>query len=350
MLPQHLVKAGLLTLVLVIAFVMCWEFFLRQKGYSVSYDDNAALWADKRKAVYQPTDKATVFIGSSRIKFDLDIPTWEKRTGQKAVQLAMVGSSPLPVLDHLAKDENFHGRLVISVTEGLFFSTRGREMPSEFIAFYDDWTPSQKASFQLNHLLESKFVFLDKDNFSINNYLSELPISERPGTYNGPDFPWEFDKTSFERQSLMDDRFMADTNLQKQVQNVWAGFAKRFRGGPTTGKTLDSIMLAIKQSVDKIKARGGEIIFVRPPSSGPYWQGENKAFPRNVYWDKLLAITKSPGIHFKDYPAISSFVCPEFSHLSPKDAIVFTEHFVRILNEKGLISGKQMALQTPHQN
>ena len=71
--------------------------------------------------VYESKDKATVFIGSSRIKFDLDIPTWESLTGNHAIQLANVGSSPRPVMEDLANDPNFKGRLVVDVTEGLFF-------------------------------------------------------------------------------------------------------------------------------------------------------------------------------------------------------------------------------------
>ena len=127
---------------------------------------------------------------------------------------------------------------------------------------------------------------------------------------------------------------MADTNQWNQQRQVWAGFARANRNPPISGKPLDSIMLMVKTSVDKIKARGGEVIFVRTPSSGPYWDGEQKGFPREKYWDRLLIETNSKGIHFMDYPEISSYQCPEFSHLSPDDAIDFTKHFVNILKTK----------------
>ena len=61
-------------------------------------------------------------------------------------------------------------------------------------------------------------------------------------------------------------------------------------------------------------------------------QGENIVFPREKYWDRLLAETQCPGIHFMDYPAIAHFDCPEFSHLQLKDAVTFTKEFVKILN------------------
>ncbi|MGB5007283.1 MAG: hypothetical protein WBO39_10125 [Ferruginibacter sp.] len=119
---RHFTKAGILALVLVIAALLCWELYVRSRGFDTAFDDNTALWSDKRKMVYEPADKSTVFIGSSRIKFDLDIPTWEQITGDHAIQLACVGSSPVPVLEDLANDKQFAGKLVIDVTEGLFFS------------------------------------------------------------------------------------------------------------------------------------------------------------------------------------------------------------------------------------
>ena len=93
-------------------------------------------------------------------------------------------------------------------------------------------------------------------------------------------------------------------------------------------------MTAVKTSIDKIKARGGEVVFIRTPSSGPFLMGEAKGFPREKYWDRLLAETHCKGIHFQDFPAISQYECPEFSHLSPEDAIDFTKHFVDLLKSE----------------
>lgn len=76
----------------------------------------------------------------------------------------------------------------------------------------------------------------------------------------------------------------------------------------------------------------------RTPSSGPFWMGEQMGFPRAKYWDRLLALTGCPGIHFADYPAVASFVCPEWSHLKPADAVTWTINLVDILQkEKGWV-------------
>ncbi len=338
---NSLLKSAVLTLVIVITVVTFWEISLRRSGVTLTYDDGPPLWSNKRAMVYEPKDKAVVFIGSSRIKYDLDIPTWNKITGIHAIQLAVEGSSPRPALEDLANDPNFKGRLIVDVTEGLFFSNAppNVETPNKFVKYFHDETPAQKASFFLNKPLESQFVFLDKDYFSLNGQLDALEIPSRPGVFMMPTFPINFSCTSFDRQEYMTSTFATNTNQLNKVKGNWQFFASLSKGAPPMSeKELNSIFESVRKAIDKIKARGGEILFVRTPSSGPYLQGENMGFPREKYWNKLLAVTNCPGIHFLDYPTINHFVCPEFSHLTRPDAITFTKHFIEILeNDKGWI-------------
>ncbi|HUS01052.1 MAG TPA: hypothetical protein VMY77_04960 [Chitinophagaceae bacterium] len=333
---KNFVKAGILTLILVIISIGSWEFYLRNKGITIAYDDGKELWSDKRAKVYAPSDEATVFIGSSRNKYDLDTDTWRSLTGEEPIQLAFEGASPLPILDDLANDQKFKGKLMIDVTEGLFFSLfspLGARV-TDGIKYFKDRTPAQNFSFKVNHILESQLVFLDKDYLSLNALLSKV-VPPRPGVYPDPDFPMEFGRITFDRQDKMTDRFVADTNLQNKVKGIWGSFAKLASTiPPPTPAQIDSIFTTVKNDINKIKARGGQIIFVRTPSSGPYLMGEKMVFPREKYWDKLLALTNCPGIHFEDYPAIAHFQCPEFSHLSPSDAIVFTKNLIKILEEE----------------
>ena len=329
-------KAGILMLILVAVSLVSWEFYVRNKGFDLSYDDAGPLWTDKRKQVYESPDQSTVFIGSSRIKFDLDIQTWENITGDHAVQLACVGSTPLPILKNLADDKKFAGKLVIDVTEGLFFSgsPNNADRPLTNLSYYKDETPAQWASFQLNHLLESKLAFLDKDRLSLNAMLSETHIRNRPGVFEFPGFPPGFGHVKFNRQEYLTDKFITDTAQQNRVKGVWRFVKEMSKEPPASGAKLDSILLSVKTDVDKIKARGGLVIFVRTPSSGPFLQGELKGFPREKYWERILSTTQSTGIHFLDYPAIAHFECPEFSHLTQSDAILFTGEFIRILTEE----------------
>jgi hypothetical protein len=332
-------KAALLMVVIVIAVVGSWEIFLRQKGVDASYDDAPALFAHARTRIYQPADKATVFIGSSRMKYDLDIADWEKDTHTEAIQLSCIGSTPIPVLVDLANDPQFKGRLVVDVTEILFFSNNPffAERPAKGLKYFKDFTPAQKASLGLDRVVESQLVFLDKDNYSLNAELDKLEIPNRPGFFAMPLFPMEFERTGFSRQSYMQEKMVADTNLQNRVKGIWDFLGNAMRAAPPTSeKDLEDIFNTVKTSVDKIKARGGEVIFTRTPSSGRFLMGENMGFPRAKYWDKLLTVTGCSGIHFADYPPLSQLVCPENSHLSPAGSLVYTQSLISILQkEKG---------------
>ena len=193
-------KRTAITMALIVAgFLVIWEIYLRQSGTDLAFDDGDALWAYHRDKVYGPIENSTVFIGSSRIKFDLDMDEWESITGDHPVQLSCVGSSPLPVLYDLAADEDFKGKLIVDVTEGLFYSpTRGASRnPKKYIEYYHDITPAQRASFVLTRPLESGFVFLDKDNYSLNALLDKMEIKKQARCIYVPGFSKGFRKDLF---------------------------------------------------------------------------------------------------------------------------------------------------------
>ncbi len=331
-------KAGILTLVLVITALGSWEFYLRHKGIAVDYDDDEALWSNQRPRVYEPQDKVTVFIGSSRIKYALDIPTWESITGNHAIQLANVGSDPRPVLDDLANDPKFKGNLVVDVMEALFFSefAPNDELTAKKIAYFKTRTPAERCNFQLDHALESRFVFLDKFNFSANALLDELEIPNRPGVFAMPLFPRDFERVRFDRQSYMTERFLAEPRLQNRVKGIW-GFLMKVFPPPITGPRLDAILNSVKISVDKIKARGGHVLFVRTPCSGPDVRRRKQGLStcRLLHSFAGVATECQVGIYFSDYPALAHFrVSRNFHHLRPSDAVIFTKELARDQVEK----------------
>jgi hypothetical protein len=142
----------------------------------------------------------------------------------------------------------------------------------------------------------------------------------------------------------MTPRFVEDTSLQNQVTAIWMMFGRMNTTPPASGPTLDSILISVKECTDKIRARGGQVLFVRTPSSGPAKEGEGKGFPREKYWDRLLSFTGCPGIYYGDYPATANFICPEWSHLKPADAVIYTKNLVKILQEeKGWSFNKKTA-------
>lgn len=337
---SHLSKASILALIITIIFTCWWEFYWRNRGFTVSYNDDKVLWAKKRSQVYQAPNLSTVFIGGSRIKFDLDIATWEHVTGENAVQLALVGTPARIILRDLSNDLNFKGKLIIDVAEAQFFSydsVRRERLAREGLEYYAKETPAQKVSASIDYTLESKVIFLEEGRFGLTRLLNGLGLKNRPGIIIPGMFPLEFSQTTIDRQNFMTPMFLADSNLQKAQIEAWKLGIVITRKSPTIkGEALISFFKDYKTSIDKIRSRGGTVLFVRPPSTGVCLQSEKELFPREKYWDQLLAYTNTPGIHFSDYPELADFKCPERSHLSPGDAALFTNSLIKILHqEKG---------------
>ncbi len=330
-------KTVWLTLGLVLVFVVGWESYWRGQHYELSYNDDVNLWAATRREIYQSSPARPVLIGSSRVKFDLDLTTWQRITGQKPVQLSLVGTSPRPVLTDLGNDPNFRGTLLIDVTEGLFFAPTGsfpEKAAAERIKAYPHWSLSEQVAFRVNRLLESKLLFLDNQQLTISPLLKKLPIPDRAGVWTGPTFPDDIEVVTPDRQTIWTARFLADTSLQNQVKHTWQDIVAHSPKDPLPAPLLTRIMDETKHSVDQIRARGGRVLFIRTPSDGWVYEGEKHAFPRAQYWDRLLAHTQTPGIYFADYPALSQFHCPEWSHLTTADAVRFTEALIPIVRQK----------------
>jgi hypothetical protein len=337
MTATNLARPAILMAFLTIIAVISWEFHLRQQGVGITYNDSQELWADKRSRIYQDPKKATVFIGSSRIKYALDISSWQRITGREAVQLAMEGKSPLSVLEDLANDPEFKGNLVVDVTELFYYSLDPafNGEPKVNIKYFHDQTYAQKIGFQLNRALESKFVFLNEKSLSLSAKLGDISVKDRNGVYMPPKFPMEFINNGFERQSKMEPEFLSSPQKLEKVRSVWVMIMEMIKNSPPpTENPVPKVIKITKDAVEKIRGRGGDVVFVRTPSSGPFYEMERKTFARSVFWDPLLTATKCEGIHFMDHAEMNHLDCPEWSHLSPKQAIEFTASFIRLLPSK----------------
>jgi hypothetical protein len=330
-------KSLLITLLATSVLFGCYEWYLRQSRYIVSYDDEGGLFADIRRKIYQPADQATILTGSSRIKFGLDLETWQKETGEAAIQLANVGSSGMLILQDLAEDEAFTGKVLIDVTESTHFDLAGRSnrRPQEKIDYYKKETIAQRWSFLLNDLLESGLVFLDKENFSLSAHLKKIPFPKREGKMEFPPYPTDFGRISRGRQESMEINFTSDTAQIGQMKNVWLGITSfSSKMAETPQAQVDSVIMLYKSSIEKIEARNGQVVFVRMPSSGKLRELEKMYFPQEKYWSRLLELTGAKGIHFEEEPSLKDFICVEHSHLSKEDSKAYTMALIQVLKRE----------------
>src|SRR5882672_3822651 len=246
-------KSSIAAAVLITAFIVFWEYYWRNKGYTITYNDDKVIWATTRKQIYDPG--TTVFIGDSRVKFDIDLPTWKALTGEDAVQLAMVGTSPRPVLHNLANDPHFKGKVIMGASEPALYSfdTTQREISArDGIEYYNKETPAQKLNASLDFALESKLVFLEEGKFGLNALLNTLPIPNRPGAFIRTGPPRQFSSSDFSRQSSETPQLLKDTSLQHATIKYWTLSASRVKTKPISGDTLIAFFEQFKNSMDKI--------------------------------------------------------------------------------------------------
>jgi hypothetical protein len=94
---------------------------------------------------------------------------------------------------------------------------------------------------------------------------------------------------------------------------------------PDIQQIVDRASTRVANDVAKIRARGGNVVFVRFPASGPAYSSEARSFPRSLSWEPLLHKTGATGVNFADHPQLQGYNLPEWSHMSAADAPRFTQ-------------------------
>jgi len=340
---HHWMLLALLSIVITAGLTLGWELYCRSQGYEASLNDSPDLWASRRVIVDEEPSR-TVLIGSSRILFDFDMDVYEKAMGERPLQLATVGTNPLLYLEDLADHPKFSGTVIVGVVPGLFMAPGGPpvEAPQKHLKRYRDWSPTQKAGHYISRILERRLAFLNEEDLTLNQLLIKFKLPNREKVKAPPELPPHFHTVNEERQGGMTDFAENSTALQKRIQQIWLPLfvppppKEKLTPEELTAKRkeLGKFMLGrAKKAVDKIRKRGGKVLFLRLPSTGGLRALENQITPRPYIWDMILRVTGAPGIHFEDHPELSGFDCPEWSHLRKKDATEFTRRLVPLLNE-----------------
>jgi len=310
--------------------LIAWEMNWRAFGAAPSYRNSDGLWAMQRRRIDTGEGHKTVVLGSSRLLFDVQLPVWERSLGERPLQLAFEGTSPLLFLEDLADDPKFTGRLLVGISPVLFFSAFDRRV--EALKYFQRETLAQRSGQWLSmHLVEPFFAFYNED-FALMTVLQRQPWPARAGVLNPPAVR-KLSASDADRNTYMWSKVENDPEYQKLARKIWSELIPlRLRGGPERLKMLrDEQIERAAAAVAKLRARGVDVVFVRPPSAGDWLEAEERVFPRTESWEVLLARTGSRGIHFEDHPELQGLTLPEWSHLSVADAQKFTESLCRIL-------------------
>lgn len=323
---------GWLVLALVVVGVAAWEWKMRSLGLVAGdLEDGKSGWAVERRKLESGENDGVVLIGGSRILFDTNLDVWEEMTGRRPVQLAMPGMNGMPVLEDIAENSRFSGLVIMDVTPLQLFRPPGVGNPA-FAGVLDHWRdegPAKRASHRLSDFLSRYLAFPD-DGYTSTTLIDQLDLPNR-GTIGGPYMtPWKLSERYDDRQYVLWREIETNERLREHAIRVWLGMKR----APIGDELIAAVCADIARHVATIRARGGEVVFIRPPSAGAYYALEQRGAPRALTWDRILRESGTFGIHFEDYADMQGLTLPELSHLTREDAVRYTRAYVGVLRER----------------
>jgi len=321
--PWRAIFASAMAMTMVV--IALWEWHTRSLELSPGdLGDGASAWAEQRRRV--DTENVPVAIlGDSRILFDTDLGRFEKLTGIRPLQLALPGTNARPILEDLAADPHFTGVAIVGITDVSYFRTESGRF-GDALKTYHFESPARRVSFLIYRQLARVFGFLD-DDYRLSKLVQRLDPDLRAGVHGPYDEVWKIWVNADDRQTWLWPRIEHDARLREHARAAWRGGS--FAGDPVTADIIKMTLDATRSSVAAIRARGGDVVFVRPPSAPELRVREERRLPRALGWNALLEAADVRGIHFDDEPAMQGLVIPEYSHLSRACATVFTDAYAR---------------------
>ena len=328
-------RSALIALLVAFLLLLSWEIWVRSQGVTPSYRNSDGAWAEQRRRIATDAGDGWVFAGSSRVFFNMQLSVWERLDGRRPLQLALEGTAPVAVLEGLAEDQDFTGKVIVGVAPGLFFS--GYEYRREAIDRFAGETPTQWFGHKVSVLAEPYLAFYNFD-FALAPILRRQPLPLREGV----EFKLDVRKLSNmerDRNTRLWDKLNDDVAYRDLAKQIWAQnwtplaeLPPPVREGllEKRSKQLERAIAA----VEKINARGAEVIFMQMPYEGHYATSEIDIAPRHLTWDILIEQTGALGLHFQDHKEMQGYWLPEWSHMTASEADRFTEAFYGLVQRE----------------
>jgi hypothetical protein len=313
--------------VLLLLFTSLWEWKMRTlELIPGDLGRNTDRWAELRKEI-DKRNVPVVIVGDSRILYDSDLDRATQLIGVRPVQLGIPGTSGLPILQDLADDPNFKGVAIVGMMESAYFDLTGsREQKAIDLARWE--SPSKRGSFLIQRALSHGLAMLD-DDYKLSTLIFRLDSDWRQGVKGPRHGVWKPQETGSGGQVWLWRRIEHDRRFSEHIRYIWVHY--EVPPEPLDDQIIRNISIGTKVAVDKIRARGGDVVFVRPPSAPDVREVEDRHIPRARGWDVILATTHSNGIHFDDLPAAQNLTLPEGGHTTRACATVFTDAYLRAL-------------------
>ena len=313
-------KSWILALIITAMLLGGLEYYWRSSGHQPAIVDDQRLWAGERSKVGD-SRKEIILLGSSRMQTDISMPTLRRLApDQNVINLSINGTCANASLHDLAEDDKFAGTVIMETTSECLMFGYDREISQQsFIDYYHRvYNLNMAMNRQIATLMQRSFVVIDP-YLNLIKVIGNLLVKKELRASNYV--------TTYEDRSCSADYTKIDAAHNKAVRLEKTERHYKRQLARISSKLLQEQLIRVNTDVEKIINRGGQVIFVRFPVSEEHWDMDEKYFPRDEYWDKIVMLTRVQIRHFKDMDVIKDMRCPDSSHLDARD----TETFTRLL-------------------
>lgn len=310
---------------LIVGAVIGAERFVRGRGYAPSVKDDVWAWASAR-ARADGSPRTVALLGASRIQLGFSSEAFHAvLPGWRSVQLAIDGTQPMGTLRDLAADPGFTGIAIVESTEDGFIAVNWLRQDAQLAAYHR----RRRAP---GAMLERRLATAVQQRLAIVSAAGTRALASLLLGHGWPPPPYVV--THADRTQFAD---FTRTDVAALRRRQLARLGPPERSDEAGAQVWLADALALEPAVDAIRARGGNVVYLRMPTCDERWAADERATPKVRFWDRLAARTHAVTIHFRDEPTLRDFACPDTSHIASKDGPRFTRSMLEILIARGVI-------------
>lgn len=309
---------------IVVVILGAWEAALRQAGLGPDFIDNRALWLSSRHQLATPDPAAIALLGASRVQRGVDVDVLADSLQRPVVQLAVEGTSGLPVLENLAADPRFRGTVIVSIAPAFSFNRKLSKLDEGNQA---DWVRAYVGQ-PRSRRMEQELRLFAQGRLALRSADASIPRIAAAVVENGKFPKPDYKKTGRNRSVSIDQSVFEQEVNQDAIVALYQRNSEAYEA-----KGFAELMAYYSAVVDALNNKGCRVYILQLPSAGKVLEFEKEHFPPDRFWNEMKQNINAKFIHFADYPQLNGYLSIDGSHIAADKAAEFTRQLALVLRE-----------------
>jgi hypothetical protein len=303
------------------------EAYWRHRGFRPDVADSTDLWSYHWSRVGGDDPKLVLAIGTSRIRTALRPEVLrDSLPGYRFVQLGINGpSNSLGLLDEISRIPRFRGLVLCDLLPPTMDAEQGE---AQIALARRPVTRVQTLDTYLRALVCDRLAVLNPA-VALRNCLPRHSVGEEENPL----------RLHVHADRALEVGYSSQETMRTQKEVRLRDYAGRYQSARHYRDIADfkQSVAPVAESVARIRKNGGQVIFLRLPSSGARHELEESEFSSKLYFDALSSATAAPWFGPGDLAPEGDLDCPDESHLSAAAARLWTTRLFDLLRERGLL-------------